>query len=215
MSNIRRAQSALIIFAREPQMGQVKTRLQPALSAQSVLKLYQAFIKDTLVISRRINGADRFIYFTGSRETPFLDQFAGEFTLVRQRGKNLGRRMYQAFLNCQRKDFEKMIMIGTDCLTVTVQDLELAFAKLDRFDLVLGPSRDGGYYLIGLNRNHPELFRRIPWSTSDVLQQTLDRAKAKGLAVTLLPSWYDIDRPEDLARLPARYGLGYNKTYLS
>ncbi len=185
---------SLIIFAREPREGKVKTRLAKDLSKPVVLSLYKNFIKDVLIVAKKVSSQRRYIFYVGlSRSIPFLRSYQKSFILKRQFGKDLGERMLRAFLCAAREGAHSTIIIGTDCLTITAKDIEAAFAKLKTHDCVLGPSIDGGYYLIGLNKPCPSLFNDIVWSTEKVLDQTLKRAKSNNMKVALLSKKEDID----------------------
>jgi len=176
--NEKKGRSALIVFAREPKDGKVKTRLSKDLPLSTVTKLYKAFVKDVLKTAKEAKCDERFVYYAGSSASiTFLRRSSRTFTLKRQEGKDLGERMHRAFEFCQRSHFDKIVIVGTDCVTLTKQDIEKALKKLEAYDCVLGPSRDGGYYLIALNFSNSMLFKGIQWSTSLVLKQTLQKAR--------------------------------------
>lgn len=186
--------TALIVFAREPKDGKVKTRLAKDLSTPTVTRLYKAFVRDVLSIALKVKCDQRFIYYVGNGSSiSFLRKFEDHFQLKRQIGKNLGERMYRAFCRCKEKKFDRMIIIGTDCLTLTERDISRAFQKLRNYDCVLGPPRDGGYYLIALKSPHRKLFEGIDWSTALVLKQTLRKARQLNKKVFLLKRREDID----------------------
>ena len=186
--------SALIVFAREPKDGKVKTRLCMDLSKPTVTRLYKAFVKDVLNVARKTRCDQRFIYYVGSGSSiPFLKRAGKQFQLRRQMGKDLGERMHKAFVYCRKKHFERIVIIGTDCLTLNSRDIESALEKLESYDCVLGPSKDGGYYLIALNSPDQKLFKGINWSTSSVLKQTLRKARQLNKKTFLLSKREDID----------------------
>jgi len=200
-----KSKTALIVFAREPKEGKVKTRLCKDLPFSTVTRLYKAFVKDILSVARRVQCDQRFIYYAGNGSSiPFLRQVGNRFQLKRQMGKDLGERMYRAFLYCQKSNFARIIIIGTDCLTLTAKDIERAFKKLGSFDCVLGPSVDGGYYLIALKVPHFKLFKGIEWSTSSVLNQTLHKARQLNKRTFLLSKREDIDTVIHLRNLSKR-----------
>ena len=197
--------TALIIFAREPKDGKVKTRLCRDLPSSTVTRLYKAFVKDVLNVSRKARCDQRFIYYAGSGSSiPFLKQVGKQFQLRRQIGKDLGERMHKAFVYCQRMRFDRIVIIGTDCLTLKSRDIEMALKKLDNYDCVLGPSRDGGYYLIALKLPHWKLFKGIDWSTSSVLKQTLRKARQLNKKTFLLGHREDIDTVTHLKKFAHR-----------
>ena len=194
--------TALIIFAREPKDGKVKTRLCKDLPIPTVTRLYKAFVKDVLHIALSVKCDKRFIYYVGNGDSiPFLRQLSQKFILKRQMGKDLGERMHRAFVYCQKNSFDKIIIIGTDCVTLTKQDIEKAFKKLETHDCVLGPSEDGGYYLIALKLPHFHLFQGVDWSTSLVLDQTLQKARKLNKKAFLLGKREDIDTVIHLKKL--------------
>ncbi len=198
--NHSRGKTRLILFAKEPVRGKVKTRLAKDLSSDLVLKLYQAFVTDLVKIALKVKCDERVIYYTGDLKTPFLEQFRKGYRLKRQRGRDLGERMFGAFVDSVQKGFEKTVMIGTDCLSLTPALLSSAFQRLNQYDLILGPSRDGGYYLIGLSSPHPALFTGIPWSTDQVFPRTMSRARQLRQKVYLLRPLEDIDTLGSLKR---------------
>jgi rSAM/selenodomain-associated transferase 1 len=187
--------TALIIFAREPKDGRAKTRLAKDLPVPSVTELYKAFILDVLSIAEKVPCDERFIYYAGNgSSTPFFKKHKNSFRLKRQTGANLGERMYRAFAHCKKNQFDKIVIIGTDCLTLTPRDIKTAFDELESHDCVLGPSKDGGYYLIALNELHKEFFQEIDWGTSVVFRKTLQKARKLKKTVYLLQQREDIDR---------------------
>ena len=180
----------------------MKTRLLPDLPVDVVTRLYKAFLENIIRIALQAPCHQHFIYYTGgSSRHPFLNQFQSRFCLRRQRGKDLGERMFHAFKNLSRKGFHKIIIVGSDCLTLTPCDVQSAFRKLDQYDCVLGPSKDGGYYLVGLNKPNKNIFRNIPWGTSVVLKKTLQRLHSLRTRVSLLRPQQDIDTFADIKRL--------------
>lgn len=128
-----------------------------------------------------------------------------EFCLEEQCGTDLGQKLSNAFGVLSRRGYTEVIVIGTDCPGMNSQLLKEAFERLKKYDLVLGPAEDGGYYLIGAHMAHPALFAGISWSSSSVLSETLAAAEDLGLTYTLLPLLPDIDEEKDLIHLP-----GYN-----
>ena len=197
----KESKSAVIVFAREPKDGKVKTRLLHNFSIQDVTCLYKAFIKDVLKIVLEVECDERFIFYAGTGSSiPFLRKFQRNFLLRRQMGKDLGERMFRAFVQCQKEGFDKMIIIGTDCLTIKSIDIDKAFKKLEHHSCVLGPAKDGGYYLIGLKSPDKRFFEKIKWSTSSVFEQTIGEIKKQKKTVALLRQREDIDTIKSLRR---------------
>jgi len=195
-------QRALIIFARHPTPGRVKTRLSPPLTAAEAAELYRCMLLDILEKTERLVGTERFIFYEDEPGAAdfFRRQAAAE--IFPQRGKDLGERMAAAFACVLSRGFTQAAIIGTDSPDLPLAFIEEAFARLEDAgtDAVFGPAEDGGYYLLALKRLHRELFRDIPWSSGDVLAQSLERCAASGIGVSLVPGWYDIDTAADLRR---------------
>ncbi len=200
-----RDKTALIIFAREPKEGKVKLRLCKDLPRPTVVRLYKAFTKDTLAAALKAKCDQCFIYYAGTGSSiPFLRLFEQRFRLKRQMGKDLGERMLRAFTHCSKQHFEKIVIIGTDCPELAAGDIEEAFRKLDAHDCVLGPAKDGGYYLIGLKVPDARIFKGISWGTSSVLEQTIRKVGQARKITFLLREREDIDILADLKRLARR-----------
>jgi rSAM/selenodomain-associated transferase 1 len=198
--------STLIVFARPPQQGRVKTRLAGTLTAAETLPLYTAMLADTLDLARGLSPVfpSQVIYWADAPpENPaaeLLSALAG-FAIRRQEGKDLGERMYRALQDQLAAGAAASVLIGCDSPNLPREYLVQALEELERADVVLGPSRDGGYYAVGARRAAPEVFTGIDWGTESVLDQTLAAARCSGITTRLLPVWYDLDRPEDLRRL--------------
>ena len=195
----RRAGDALIVFVKEPRPGTVKTRLLPALDPQSAAELYRALAEEE--IRQTAPGADEYsrLFFYAPPASPEAMRawLPGE-TFLPQRGEDLGARMSAAFDETFRRGARRAAVIGTDVPWLHRGLVAEAFSALDAHDVVLGPTSDGGYYLLALARPQPALFQGIAWSTSSVLTSTLDRAASLGLRVRLLPELPDIDTLDDV-----------------
>ncbi|MFZ5875831.1 MAG: TIGR04282 family arsenosugar biosynthesis glycosyltransferase [Nitrospirota bacterium] len=189
----------MAVFAKAPIPGAVKTRLIPPLTPARAARLHAAFVDDTL---RRVALLDvvRFLAYAPRPRDPFLLACAsrhGARTIAQGPG-DLGARMRRVTARLLER-YPKVVIIGTDSPTMPIAFIEAAARQLDRADVVFGPSEDGGYYLVGQRRLYPEIFQDIVWGGSDVLAATLDKIPRGRVA--LLPPWYDVDRPTDLARL--------------
>jgi rSAM/selenodomain-associated transferase 1 len=192
---------ALVVIGKAPVPGAVKTRLAPALTPDESAALYRAFLADTLDLVRRL-GWERVCLIHPRGEAPRLRQFAPDVNLLEQPSPGLGRALQHAFAWHFEHGFEKVILIGSDNPTLGMAPLVAAEAALsDAQDLTVGPTSDGGYYLIGMRQPHLAVFERIEWSTSRVYAQTVERAQALGLNVHAVDQWYDVDEPADLSRL--------------
>ncbi len=190
----------LLIFVKEPVPGQVKTRLAAEIGAEAACQVYRRCVERTLerlsVLRNEIvlcieptDATDRIRTWLGS-EWPTLPQW----------GATLGERLTDAASRTFEEGVQRIAIIGTDSPWINDVLVEEAFSAMERADLVLGPAADGGYYLVGLAKPAPRLFRGISWSTSLVLDQTLTNARTLGRTVSLLPEGYDIDRLTDLQR---------------
>jgi len=192
----------LLLFSRYPTPGKVKTRLIPGLGAEGAASLQRCLTRHILGVARRFVETakiDLEVWFDGSRITLMQRMFGMEFCYRPQGGGDLGQRMVQAFAAAFGQGRRQVVLMGSDCPEISEALLAESFFLLEGYDLVLGPAKDGGYYLIGLRTWHPELFRDIPWGTGEVLEKTLAAARRLKLPVALLESLTDIDRPEDLA----------------
>jgi len=194
------SRAALIIFTKAPIPGQVKTRLCPPLTPDEAATLHGSVVLDILERSETIQGVDRILACAPSQHHPFFQVMKGRQTisLWEQVEENLGRRMDQALQSAFTTGYSSAILVGTDLPTLSLPILQQAYQELVHCDVVLGPTLDGGYYLIGLNQPAPDLFIDIPWSTKNVLNLTQQKARALGLSVTLLPQQRDLDTVEDL-----------------
>lgn len=185
----------LIVFAKNPEEGHVKTRLAESVGDKKALEVYRDLLDHTLEVA---GGCDcnRELWF--SRYIPEKSEWeAAGFQLQLQQGENLGVRMKKAFQQAFKNEYQKAVIIGSDCAELTSDILEHAFRELDKCDLAVGPSEDGGYYLLGMKRFHGELFKDISWSTDKVLQQTMERAEDLDLNFSLLPELNDVDNEAD------------------
>jgi rSAM/selenodomain-associated transferase 1 len=210
----RAAEAALILFAKAPVPGQVKTRLCPPLTPDEAASLHGSFVLDALERSRGIPGLDRFLACAPSANHVFfkiMEERQG-VRLMSQVGDDLGARMSHALAAAFAQSYRHVLMVGTDLPTLSPGIYTRALALLAQHDLVLGPAMDGGYYLLGLNRILPELFVGIPWSTDGTLASTRQKADSLGLKTGLLPACRDVDTIEDLLALIEEEGLAARGT---
>lgn len=189
---------ALIVFARSPQSGQVKSRLTSLISPQEAAELYQAFLQDSLEQYASLN-LDVRLYMSGEAPPEVLAYGA---VIRQQHGNGLGERMRKAFMETAAEGYQKMVIIGTDHPTLPDEFICSAFQSLSTPPAIsIGPTEDGGYYLLGMNPFIDGLFDGITYSRPDVYALTLSRAYQSGANVVQLPGWYDVDTPDDLCRL--------------
>ena len=188
---------ALIVFARAPELGRVKTRLATELGDGAALSIYR-ILAERVVDAVRGGCYSVTVAYTPRYAKRAMREWLGPTVRFRpQSDGDLGARMAVAVDDAIQGGAERVVVIGTDCPAVTAAVVDEAFARLERAEVVLGPAADGGYYLIGMSRLHPALFNGIPWSTPGALCTTLERARATGLAVELLEEQRDIDTAED------------------
>jgi hypothetical protein len=192
----------LVLFARRPRRGRIKTRLVPSLDADRVLLLYHAFLEDQLRFLRRFErSCDLELCLDGAWRPADRALLRGVRTTLQGPG-DLGARLGRCFRRGARAGAESVVVIGSDSPTLPARHVRRAFAAMERgIPLVLGPATDGGYVLIGARTPCPELFRDVPWGSPDVLRVTLQRALESGLRPRRLAGWYDVDDAAGLARL--------------
>jgi uncharacterized protein len=204
----RSTPAALVIFAKAPIPGQVKTRLCPPLTPDEAATLYGSFVLDMLersktAVARLKLPIDRYLACMPSSTLVFFKimEERQSVNLVDQVGDDLGTRMQHTFETMFMKGYQRVFIVGTDVPSLPLDHYAQALALLTKNDLVLGPALDGGYYLIGLKQMVPDLFVGIPWSTDRVLAMTQEKATILGLKTALLPPWRDVDTIEDLQAL--------------
>lgn len=188
--------AAIIIFVRHPELGKVKTRLAAEIGDDKALEVYKLLLAHTFQLIKSISYPV-FIFYTDSiREQ---DLWNGVFIHKRlQVGDNLGDRMSNAFKYVFGEGFTKAIIIGSDCYDLTREVIEQAFLNLNKNDAVIGPAKDGGYYLIGMNAPFKDLFQDIEWSTSSVYQRTIEKSKQQNLLISILIELSDVDTVDDI-----------------
>jgi len=204
----KQMEKLLVIVAKQPVSGRVKTRLFPKLSPEVAADLYRCFLQDRIKEVSSLNGVDRAIAYTpeAAKET-FASLAMDGFELFAQRGKHLGERLSNIFLEKLSQGYEAVSIVDSDSPDLPKSLINESFELLltGQADIVLGPCYDGGYYLVGMRKPHPELFRNIPWSTENVLSVTLEKARKMGLNVRLLSIWNDLDTFEDLVEFYNMY----------
>ncbi|PKN18595.1 MAG: hypothetical protein CVU71_14040 [Deltaproteobacteria bacterium HGW-Deltaproteobacteria-6] len=195
--------NAFILFLKYPERGAVKTRLARTLGDDVAYELYACFLSDIAAMTHQVN-AETIIVYAGPAGIMFPD-FPG-VRLMQQRGSGIGCRMYFALEDVFALGFERCVLVGSDIPDLPARLVNDALNKLEVVDVVLGPSRDGGYYLVGCNRASlcRPMFSGIPWSTSGVLSETLRRIAEAGLVTAQVEEWWDIDEPDDLRQFYAR-----------
>jgi rSAM/selenodomain-associated transferase 1 len=196
---------AILLFVKFPEPGRVKTRLAADVGAQQAAAIYGQLVRVTcaqLPVEKSGPSAQIFVNFDPPERRREVEQWLEpmlprDATFVAQCAGDLGTRLTHAFAHAFAAGFEKAVAIGTDCCELTESLFETAFENLDAHDCAIGPTLDGGYYLIALKQPQPALFTGIAWSTDQTFAQTLDRARDAGLSVALLPPLRDVDTESD------------------
>jgi len=196
----------LAVMAKVPEPGKVKTRLCPPLTGEQARELYNCFLMDRIQLTTRLKEKSDEISLALAFDPPAEQDFFQKlcpawFDLIPQTGIDLGERLANLFASFFDKDFDQAVVMDSDSPTLPLEYLEESFEFLETSDVVLGPSEDGGYYLIGLSQPQPDLFKNIAWSTPAVLEQTTMLAEKLRLKIHLLPTWYDVDTSQDLRKL--------------
>jgi rSAM/selenodomain-associated transferase 1 len=192
----------LIIIAKEPRIGTTKTRLSPPLELSTAAELFTALLEDTIELADSINGVDLAVAVTPPESTAYFERKTPPGTiLLPVTCADIGECLKQVFDHLFELGYPHVLAFNSDGPSLPKEYIQRAISLLADHDVVFGPSEDGGYYLVGLNKLHPQLFSDIQWSTSQVLGQSLAKAGSENLRVALLPEWYDVDTEADLKRL--------------
>jgi hypothetical protein len=185
----------LMIFVKNLIPGMVKTRLAKDIGIDKALDVYQELVHHTHKITRKLE-MDKAVYYSEYVEIEDVwDQ--GDFKLTSQKGNTLGEKMSTAFDEAF-DSYKKVVIIGSDCYDLSAKHIKLAFEMLEEHDLVVGPAKDGGFYLLGMNEYYPQLFKDKEYSTEKVLEELLSEAEELELSVYKLPVLNDVDTLEDL-----------------
>lgn len=186
----------LIIFYRNPEPGAVKTRLAATIGDQNALRVYIELCRHTRSITQAVR-MDKIVFYSTQvgQEDMWPDRI---YQKAVQDGADLGQRMNNAFLQGFVDGYDSICIIGTDCYELTSSTINKAFIALRSHDAVIGPAEDGGYYMLGLRKPHPELFLNKKWSTNTVFKQTLEDFQSRGISYFTLPLLRDVDVEADL-----------------
>jgi rSAM/selenodomain-associated transferase 1 len=185
----------LIIFVRKPELGKVKTRLAAAIGPEAALAIYHKLIAHTYTITSSLR-CHKFVFYADAIEEN--DVWSNGYFKSRQSNSDLGGRMKAAFAGLLARGYERVCIVGSDCFELTSELIREAFACLNNNELVIGPARDGGYYLLGMENSLKEVFDGIEWSTEKVLEQTIKQIEQHHYTYTLLPMLTDVDTVNDL-----------------
>ena len=197
--------AGLVIMAKQPLVGRTKTRLVPFLTAEEATQIYEALLLDTIEMVLQLSSvADLAVAITPPESRAYFEAITPPGTPIHPVvGMDIGACLEQALGWLLAQGYRKALAINSDGPSLPVTVLQQAIIALEDADLVIGPSEDGGYYLVGMKQLHHEIFESIPWSSAEVLSQTLQRASELGVRLALTQTWYDIDTPADLLRLQA------------
>lgn len=205
MSVGRKTSAALVIFARAPRLGRVKTRLMPPLSSREALAFHVACLESTARLAASLpRTIEAWLYLTSGESARHQLRLPSSIRPSRQRGADLGKRLERAFKERSRAGAERVVVIGSDSPTLSRRLLLQAFAALVQAQAVLGPARDGGFYLIGLRvrgREIEGLLDGVEWGGPRAFRHVRARLRQAGLRVALLPESYDVDTAADMDRL--------------
>lgn len=191
--------AALLVFVRAPAVGQVKTRLAAAIGRNAALRVYRRMGRHVVDQARSLAGASVIVHFTPADGGPAVAEWLGAGPeYLPQAGADLGERMANAFGDAFRRGFARVVIIGSDLPGLEAAHLRRALDLLETHPAVIGPARDGGYWLLGLRGPAPGLFRAMTWSTPTVLGESLRRLRELGMEPGLLPMLTDVDEVADL-----------------
>lgn len=189
-------ESTLIIFQKKPALGKVKTRLANTIGDEKALEVYQ-YLLDHTHREAALLGVPTFVFFEKDEQPEYL--LNNNYHSATQARGNLGDKMKAAFTEVFELGYKKVVIIGTDCWELDVETLYQAFQALETNEVVVGPARDGGYYLLGMNRLYPRLFENKNWSTATVLSDTVTDIRDLGLNLHMLKELSDVDVYQDLS----------------
>lgn len=195
----------LLLFAKEPVCGQVKTRLGKNIGMKAASSLYDLMLRHIIINLISVNNYDVIICKTQESNEAYFKEISEDIIIKDQPEGNLGQKMYGVFEQGFALNYERICIAGTDCPAISHVDILKTFELLKTCKLVLGPSEDGGYYLIGLSAFYPQLFADISWSTENVFSSTIAIAESLGITCSLLSSRTDIDEIADLENYMSKY----------
>jgi rSAM/selenodomain-associated transferase 1 len=196
--------NALVIMAKEPEIGSTKTRLCPPLSFDEAAAISEALLLDTIQLISGIDALDLAIAITPPESEPYFRRISPPDTiLIPVVCKDIGECQSIALKNLLEMGYQKVFALNADSPSLPRAYIQEALSSLDDHDLVLGPTDDGGYYLVGFKEHQARIFENVAWSTERVLDQVVEIANELDLAVKQIPSWYDVDTVEEIYQLQA------------
>ena len=190
------SEELLIIFVRNPEKGKVKTRLAAVLGKEKALSIYKCLLQKTARESIGVK-ADKVVYYSNfADENDLWDN--KHFCKAVQKGNDLGEKMADAFKRAFTKGYQRVCIVGSDCYDLTQAIIQKAFEVLRKYDAVIGPAKDGGYYILGMSAFNSALFANKKWSTHTVARDTIQDFKTYKMSYEILPTLSDVDTAEDL-----------------
>ncbi len=186
--------NALIVFTKNPILGKVKTRIAESCGNKEALEIYHKLLEINANLITELTEIKTLIVYNKSIENQI---YKGDYIKEIQSGSNLGEKMLNAFIKCKQKGYENIVIIGSDCPYLTPDIIQTAFEKLKTHSVVIGPSNDGGYYLLGMKNINQELFKNKKWSTDSVLNDTIKNIEESNESYFLMDKLSDIDLFED------------------
>ncbi len=190
------AQAAICVFTKPPLAGEAKTRLIPGIGPEAAAQLAEAFLRDTLDLLQNLDWAETIVAATA----PFERSYLGKRRMWLQPEGTLATRL-ETILNQTLSEYPMALALGADSPGLPLVHLQQARQQLAQHDAVLGPSTDGGFYLLGVKNCPPGLLSGIAWSQSSTMQQTISRLQQQGLSVARIPEWFDVDIGAELLHL--------------
>ncbi|MEB2775290.1 TIGR04282 family arsenosugar biosynthesis glycosyltransferase [Algoriphagus sp. D3-2-R+10] len=193
---------ALIIFQKNAELGKVKTRLAATIGDQAAFDAYQLLVNYTHKITSQ-SPVQKIVFFSNHLEED-LSKYPADYRFELQSGEGLGEKMSCAFEQLFKENYDRLIIIGTDCAEITAELISVAFDKLKESEVVIGPAHDGGYYLLGMRKFIPGLFEGIPWSTDQVAELSMDYLTSNNYSYATLPVLSDVDLQKDWERFESK-----------
>lgn len=198
--------SALLIFIKNPVLGKVKTRLAKNIGDQNALKIYQHLLTKTIEVTYELTVCDKYVFY--NEFIPTKDDWSdNEYQKELQKGENLGEKMKNAFKQAFDDGYKRVVLIMPDCPKLTDNMIESSYKALNTYDCVIGPTNDGGFYLIGMKEFNPNVFEGKEYSTEQVFNEAVEEFTNTGKSWFKLPVLTDVDYEEDLGDLRKIIGL--------
>ncbi len=197
-----------------PEVGKVKVRLSHSIGAEAATNLYRMFVRDTLTTLESLEYPFHIAVYPPESQNQFVSWLGSSYQFFHQQGMNLGKRLQNGFITMFQKEYRQVIALASDSPDLPIEILQEAVSSLQNQKVVIGPTSDGGYYLIGFSHDSfiPEVFEDISWSTDTVFQDTMSRIESVTNQVYVLPEWADIDTKSDLRKFYQTYQLQPEKT---